>query len=261
MHLGRVLTRQGKVDEAISMLTRATGEAEALSSRSHDFSAIQQLSQGYLYLGQAQELAGEQKGSLPMFQEALFTSRKSVKILESAGPHAEESWQVSLASARFRVGYALRALGDRTGDVSYYQQALDIEIKGDAVMRALAAAIPDKPRRRELADGLLSIALSRWRCCRDLAGAIRDARAALDGFQLVAGENPQDTEARRDLANTYMTIGGLLGDAGRRLEALEMNRQALAAYEELERSDPASAENATFLAQVRARIASLERSP
>jgi hypothetical protein len=38
-----------------------------------------------------------------------------------------------------------------------------------------------------------------------------------------------------------------------------MHRKALPVYEELGRSDPANAENAAYLAQVRAQIAALER--
>jgi tetratricopeptide (TPR) repeat protein len=258
MRVGNVLTRQGKADEAISVLTRATEEAEALYNRSHDFSAAQQLSQAYVYLAQAQQVAGEQKGSVAVLQEALSTSRKSLQVLEAVGQRGEESWQVSLASAQFRVAYALKALGNRSGDVSYHRQALDIQLQGHAVMRALAASNPNKPRRRELADGLLSIAMSRWKCCRDLSGAIQDARKSLESFQRLAEENPHNAEARRDVGNAYMTVGGFLGEAGRRLEARTMNRKALAVYEELERTDPASAENATYLAEVRARIASLE---
>jgi hypothetical protein len=39
-----------------------------------------------------------------------------------------------------------------------------------------------------------------------------------------------------------------------------MSRKALAVYEELGRADPSSAENAAFLVQVRAQIATLERA-
>jgi tetratricopeptide (TPR) repeat protein len=258
-NLGRVLARQGKLDEAISVLRKATAEAEALYTRYHDFSHAQQLSLAYAYLAEAQTLACGQKGVLTAFQEVLATSRKSLGILEAAGPRSEESWQVSLASRHFRVGYALRALGGRTGDVSYYRQALDIELKGDAVMRALAASNPERPHRRELADGLLSMALSRWECCRDLAGAMRDVHEAMESFVHIAGEDPHNLEARRDVANSYITGGAILGEAGRRLEALEMHRKALPVYEELGRSDPANAENAAYLAQVRAQIAALER--
>lgn len=258
-NLGKVLIRQGKAVEAISVLRQASAEAEALSMRFHDPAHSQRLSLAYMCLAQAQSLAGDQSGSFAAYQEGLTTSRKSLEILEAAGPQSEESWQVSLASRHFRVGYALNALGALTGDSSYYRQALDIQLKGDAIMRALAAARRERPHQRELADDLLNIALSRWRCCRDLAGALRDVHGALESFERLADEDPHNLEARRDVANSYKTAGEFLGEAGRRLEALEMSRKALAVYEELGRADPTSAENATFLAQVRAQIAALER--
>ena len=256
-NLGRVLVRQGKAEEAISVLRRSSTGAEALYARYHDFPHAQNLSLAYNYLAQAQHLLGDQKGSLAASQEALATSRKSLAILEAAGPKSEESWQVNLASRHFRVGYALSALGDRTGEVTYYRQALDIQLKGDAVMRALAASNPQRPHRRELADGLLTIALSRWRCCGDLAGAMRDVLAALQSFERLAVEDPHNLDARRDVANAYKIGGEILGKGGRRPEALEMSRKALAVYEELGRADPASAENAGFLTQVRDQIAAL----
>jgi tetratricopeptide (TPR) repeat protein len=258
--LGTVLIRQGRADEAIAVLRGALAQATILYRDHHGLSHAQQLSLAYASLAQAQEMAHGQNGPLVAFQEEVATSRKSLEILESAGPQAEESWQVSLASRHFRVGYALQALGDRTGELSYYQQALDIQLKGDAVMRALAASNPKRPHQRELADGRLTIALSRWRCCRDLDGALRDDREARATFEHLAQEDPHNLEARRDVANTYMTSGAILGEAGQRPEALKMYRKAEAVYEELQRADPSSAENVTFLAQVRAQIVALERA-
>jgi tetratricopeptide (TPR) repeat protein len=257
--LGRVLVRQGKAEDAILVLRRASEQAEALYARHHDFSHAQKLSLSDNDLASALGLAGDQTRSVATLLEGLAISRKSLEVLEAAGPRSEESWQVSLASRHFRVGYALLGLGDWTGDRSYYTQALDIQLKGDAVMRALAASNPERPHRRELADDLMNIALSRWRCCSDLAGAMRDVHEAQVSFIRLAAEEPNNLEALRDAANSYMTTGEILGQAGRRPEALEMNRKAVAVYEELGRADPASAENATFLASARARIAALER--
>jgi non-specific serine/threonine protein kinase/serine/threonine-protein kinase len=258
--LGVVLTRQGETNEAIAVLRLGIAQTAKLYSHHHDFSHAQQLSLAYASMAQAQDVAHGRNGPLAAFHEEVDTSRKSLEILESSGPQAEESWQVSLASRHFRVGYALGALGDRTGEVSYYQQALDIQLKGDAVMRALAASNPKRPHRRELADGLISIALSRWRCCRDLDAALRDDREALETFEQLAQEDPYNLEARRDIANSCMSGGEILDEAGRRPEALAMYRKAEAVYEELRRADPSSAENTSFLGQVRAQIAALERA-
>ena len=258
-NLGRVLVRQGKTEEAISVLRQASGEAEALYARHHDSAHAQTLSLAYSDLAGAQGFAGDRSELLAEYQQELATSRKALEVLEAAGPQSGESWQVSLASRHFRVGYALFGLGDRTGDISYYRQALEIQLKGDAIMRALAASNPGHPHRRELADDLLTIAFSRWRCCRDLDGAMRDDHDALVQFERLSDEDRHNLEARRDVANAYKIAGQVLGEGGRSEEALQMSRKALAVYEELDRADPASAENATFLAKVRAQIAALER--
>jgi tetratricopeptide (TPR) repeat protein len=253
------LTRQGEAVEAIAVLKSAIVYGETLYRRHHDFAHAGQLSSAYANLAQAQGFAHGRNGPLAAFQEAVANSRKSLEILESAGAQPDESWQVSLASRHFRVGYALNELGDRTGEVSYHREALEIQLKGDAVMRTLSASNPKRPHRRELADDLISIGLSRWSCCRDLDGALRDDREALKMFEQLAKEDPDNLEARRDVANTYMTGGEILGKAGRRPEALNMYRKAEAVYEGLRRADPASAENVAFLAEVRTQVAALEQ--
>ena len=95
--------------------------------------------------------------------------------------------------------------------------------------------------------------------CRDLAGALRDPHQALEGFQVIAGRDPQNMEARRDVARAYQGTGIVLGEASRRQEALETDRKALAIYEELNRADPTSGENASYITSLRTRIGALER--
>ena len=67
-------------------------------------------------------------------------------------------------------------------------------------------------------------------------------------------------EARRDVAGTYNTLGRILGEAHRPSEGLEALRKALALYEQVSRADPTSAEDASYVAEMRARIAALERA-
>jgi hypothetical protein len=52
-------------------------------------------------------------------------------------------------------------------------------------------------------------------------------------------------------------MGMILGEAGRWKEALESDRQALAIYESVSRTDPDSQEDAHYVATMRARIAAL----
>jgi hypothetical protein len=87
---------------------------------------------------------------------------------------------------------------------------------------------------------------------------MRDVNQAVQSFEQLAEEDPYNLEVRRDVANSYKARADFLAETGHLQEALAMSRKALAAYEELGQADPASAENAAFLAQVRVRIAVLE---
>lgn len=259
MNVSFILMRQKNAEGSMAAARQAIAATEALSERYPQNTAYREkLSTAYRRLGQGQHVAAAQSGSVAGFQQVLASYRKSLAILEAAGPHIEESWQARLSSAYFYIGYALLELGDRTGEASYYRQALDSQLKGGAINRMLAAVRPE-PNRRNLGDGLADIGSTRWKCCRDLVGAMRDVREALKEFRKIADAEPHNLEAQRDVANAYQDIGMILGEAGRRREALEADRKALAIYEELGRADPTSGENAGNIATVRGRIAALER--
>src|SRR6202011_348545 len=116
----------------------------------------------------------------------------------------------------------------------------EIQLKGQQIYRALENAHPERPQQRAVADGVLTVGLTRWKCCRDLEGAMRDFREARQRFQTIADADPSDMEAQRDIANLYDAMGRALGEAGHKQEALVADRKALAIYEQLGRSDPAS---------------------
>ncbi len=177
-----------------------------------------------------------------------------------AGPQVDESWQRSLAIRYSYVNYALQQLGNFTGDVSYYQRALDTALKSDEIFKSLALAHAGEHNAtisRSLADGLSNIGWLRWKCCRDLSGSLRDLHESLDRFEILAAADPDNLEARRDVADLNRQIGAVLAEAGRTHEALEPSRKALAIYEQLQRADPTSLENVGYLTEVRARLAAL----
>jgi tetratricopeptide (TPR) repeat protein len=143
---------------------------------------------------------------------------------------SDELWQDSLSKNYFAFGYALWGLGDYTGQVTFYQQALEIQLKGEAINRALEAAHPERPILRVVADGLSTIGLTRWKCCRDLAGASRDFQEALERFQKISDADSSDMEARRDIANVHSGMAQAFGGAGGLPEALEADLKALTIY-------------------------------
>ena len=262
MDVGVIFMRQKRADASIAAANRAIALAQALTERDPRNPVFtEKLSNAYLRLGQAQDVAAEQRGSIAEKWQVLATYKKAVGILEAAGPHAEPFWQARLATLYFYIGYPLRVLGDRTGDVRYYKESLDSSLKGDAINRQLLAADPNRiDYIRRLADGLTSIGEYRWKCCGDLAGALRDEREASAAFQQILERDPQNVEARRDVANAYNNLGRILGEAHRPSEGLEALRKALALYEQVSRADPTSAEDASYVAEMRARIAAIERA-
>jgi len=152
-------------------------------------------------------------------------------------------------------------LGDLTGDVSYYQRALDTSLKGQELRSQLALAHtgqPDPRISRSVADGLSDIGWLRWKCCHDPASALRYLRESLARFQELSSADPENLEARRDVANLNREIGDVLAEAGQASDGVEFSRKALGVYEELQRADPTNSENAGNIADVRARIAAVE---
>src|SRR5262249_25691367 len=159
---------------------RAIHLAEALHARDpQKLIYIDHLARATQYLGQAQYQMADQSRSAAGFQQTLETYQKALAIHLSAGLQTSEPWQRSLSIRYQYIGFALRALGDCTGDVSYFQRALDVVLRRNEISRSLArshAGQPDAAITRALADDLNTIGLLRWKCCRDLTAALRDLR-------------------------------------------------------------------------------------
>jgi len=260
MNVAVIFMRQGKADASEAAANRAISAAKALTDQ-HPRDAVysEMLAHAYIRLGQAQDVAARQTGSMARMQQVLATYRTALSVLESAGVHDELFWQARLSTVYAYISYPLLEMGERTGDIAYFKEALDSQLKRDAINRRLAAKQPENADYiRRQADGLAEIGLLRWRCCQDLAGALRDEEAALNGFQRILARDGQNLEARRDIANAYNNLGSVLGQAHQRSRALDANHKALAIYEDLSRTDPTSAENRRYMSDVRARIALLE---
>jgi eukaryotic-like serine/threonine-protein kinase len=262
MSLGRLYIRQARPGLASDVLHRAIAVAEGLCARYPAEAAYRdKLSRAYTYLGEAQTPEPGEAASLPPLRQALSFYRKSIEIQQSGAPRSDPSSQLGLSSNYFHIGFALRVMGDITGETSYYQQALDSELIGYDINQKLVASHPEHPMDRIIADCLTNIAMDRWKCCRDQEGSLRDSRQALATFQKIANADPLNQEAQRDLADSYQNVGYLLAQTGRRDEALDATRTSLAMRLRIERADPTSRYQAEAIPMLRARIAELERSP
>jgi len=253
LSMGRVLTRQHRNEEAIGILNRSIPILAALSEKSPpNPDRVEMMARAYQYLAESEADLGERQASAAQIEHALILAEKAVSLQESAGTRPGEEWQLRLSSKYFSVGYRLMALAKLTGDITYARRAQQVQAKGHAINRTLAALHPGVPSR-PLADGLLSVAQSRWVCCGEFHTAISEIHEALDHFERLARTDPQNEEARRDLANAYGVLASALSGAHQESEALEATRRALAIREELERADPTDGENKSLLNQIRTR--------
>ena len=260
-NISSVLLRQRDHAASSDAARKAIAIAESVSKRNPQSVVYgEHLADAYRRLGMAQSVAAQQGGSLEDLKQVLATFQRALAILNAAGPSSERTWRAGLRTTYSYISYAYQALGDRTGDVNYYRQALDAALNANAMSRDLAAVNPSQENRRNVADGLADIGVFRWKCCRDLEGAIRDEEEAQESFRGIAEQDRQNLEAKRDIANAHYYKGIIYEYAGRRREALRESLEALAVYEGLGRIDPTSGENASDIAAIRARIAELERN-
>jgi non-specific serine/threonine protein kinase/serine/threonine-protein kinase len=257
--IGRILVRKGLFEQAETVERRALPILDALSASNPDEPHFRMLHANALnVLGQAQVQFALAHPSVEGFMRAQEWYRKSLQLHEVAGPPFDEEWQRGLSSRYFFVSYPLWDSGDLTGKRSYYQEALEYQLRGLAISRRLLQAHPGGYRQLwAIADNLREVGWTRGKC-GDLAGAIRDYREALDRRIKLAQADPQNMEGRRELANVYRDIGRTLAEAGNTAGAMDNTSKALNIYEELNHLDPQSHENSLYLADVHARMQSLK---
>lgn len=237
--ISRVFNRRNDPESGLVMARRAVAICESLC-REHPGNPHyrEHLLQAYGYLAEAQEARGLKNGSLAQLQEALENARKSENP--------------------FRVAYALWSVGKQTGDRQYYREALESQLAGLEKVRRRT----EHPERleRDLADALISIAYSRAHCHCDLGQAVRETEEALVMFRRLSAAEPQNAEARFDLANAYESLATVLTEDGQGTDALKAHREALAIYAELYRADPANGESARFADGVRDQMTALSNA-
>jgi serine/threonine protein kinase/WD40 repeat protein/tetratricopeptide (TPR) repeat protein len=125
-----------------------------------------------------------------------------------------------------RLAAAARDAGDHAAERDHLAAALDLDGR-------LAEAVPDAPgHRKRLAwtHGALALALSRL---GDTRSALVHLEAEVGLLRRLALDDPGNAEYRRLSASVLTGRGQVLDRAGRRAEAVEAARQAVAARKEL----------------------------
>lgn len=235
MALSMTHARMAQAEFAIEEAKLAVKLLEDLHSSGSPAYA-EQLALAYSALGIA--LNSRKEISIAQFQEIAEAYKRAVAVQESAGLPP---------TAYMNVAYALLALGDRTGDGSYYRKALDYALLAHSNAVKAAAAVSNQTTRRTVIDMRGTVGVLRWKADRDFNGALGELTAALHGMKEIAASEPQNLEAQRDVADILAAMGRIEGEAGRRSDAMEHDRGALKIYKALAVADPESTENASHL--------------
>jgi eukaryotic-like serine/threonine-protein kinase len=261
LSVARALLRQQELEAALPLLRGTAQSLQSLQARFPKQSRyVMAVTSAYQHLSECLAFLANRNGSSSQAFEALEFAQKGLEVYQTFAPGSGMEWQEHLSAKYFSVGYRLWTVAQRTGDPSYYRQALEFHLKGQAINNALAAAYPTRESRR-LADGLLTVANTRWYCCRDTSRTLAQTQQALAMFQELVNADPQNAEARRDVANTLQLRGRVLGEIGLRREALAADREALAIYEDLRRADATDRENDIAIGIVNSQLAVLEERP
>src|SRR5438105_1859380 len=134
-----VLYGRQKNSAALDFAQRAATIAEAALKRDPTNKPNRfRLSKAYVTLGMAASTVAHKTVSVSALQQALIYYREAIAVQEAGGPVNKVELKL-LGPKYFYAGYALRDLGNFTGDLSYYREALAISLKGEGLYRATLA--------------------------------------------------------------------------------------------------------------------------
>jgi serine/threonine-protein kinase len=166
--------------------------------------------QAYYRLAFVQAETGQYEAARAGFEKA----RSIFSHLVEVSPDAREP-RLGLARSYHSLGHVLKELGLRTGAEST-ESAYHAELE---IVKKLAADYPQIPEyRRKLGGTYLSLGIFLRELGRHTGaeGAETALNAALDVAQELTAEFPRDPSYRDLLASTYLSLGSLRTDLGRR---------------------------------------------
>jgi tetratricopeptide (TPR) repeat protein len=209
----------GNVIEAIESFRRGLSVATTVhEAEPDDPESDYLLIEGYLRLGDGQVTSRDVAGALRSFQTGLTI------ITHLANEQTSDRTQMLLAVGRERIGSILTVMGDLSGALASYRQALGIR-------ETLFSNQPTNPTHRR---NLVAV----YQHMGDVLGSpsafsLGDERAALEYYRKalviaeeIATADPKDAAVRHNLAVLYTKLGNVLRDANPR-QGAEMYRISL----------------------------------
>jgi tetratricopeptide (TPR) repeat protein len=245
-----VWTRDGRVSDAIASGRAALALAEALVSTAPASASLDSAralaATSHMLLARAIY----QQHAVPTVREALAHLDSALAIRErlAAAAPQDEARKYAVAVAHANTAYAYLKLADLTGDAGMSRVAVAELREAQVVQDAIVAARPTALSRRRAADGRREIALVAL-ALGDVRAAIDDNRAAVATFDSLAGADPANVEARRDLAVAHQQLGAALATAGDSAGAVAHHHRARQLLEAVLAVDARSAEDRMYLAR------------
>jgi non-specific serine/threonine protein kinase/serine/threonine-protein kinase len=236
--IGDVLARTGDLDGTRESYGRTLKLRESLlAADPKSEQALREVGVSYERIGDLMMKTLDTAGALEHHRKALANS----ETLLSPKPQDR--------LARRDMTVSLDRMGDvliETGDL---KQALDFYRRSQQLREALLAEERNNEALRDLSisgnkigDALLKTG--------DVAGAIGSYRRAMELAEELSRKDPNDAQARGDVAFSHLKLGNALSQADSPAEASRHYQLALKSYEQLRAADPANTQTRGNLAMV-----------
>lgn len=239
-NISRVQRRDGNWREALASARSAVAIAEKLAAAEPtNESSRAILADAYIHLGTAlyktefAHSAAELTEALRYYRNALGIHRQLLAANPTAAP-----LRAALATDSYWVGNALLRRSQLTGDVQQMTEAREnfrVQVEADAEL--LRADPTNNRHRRAWADAALNL-FDPNNHIPGLAGTGHELDEAYAIFQAIAAADPDNVEARRDLAVARRAMANSAAATGDLAAAAAFARDAFATLDALLRKEP-----------------------
>jgi serine/threonine protein kinase len=177
------------------------------------------LTLGYTLLKEA-----ESTNRIENFHPALAQLRRAVALAEEVEKTNPAVHHLVGSTSQY-AGFALEGLGNLTGDVKYFQEAVIAHRRTADIGCDVSKQEPNPQTLRNCADALSELSWA-FRNAGEGDAAVKAARDALAIMEPILKAEPNSVEAQQDVAEAYFHLGAAENTAGRFRKAIDDFRTA-----------------------------------